>query len=57
MDLQKFFEMGGYAGYVWTSYGLTAVILLWHWWAARRSEAEAQAAARRRNELALERSS
>ena len=57
MDLQKFFEMGGYAGYVWTSYGLTAVILLWNWWAARSSEAEAQAAARRRNELALERSS
>ena len=57
MDLQKFFEMGGYAGYVWTAYGLTAVILLWNWWAARRSEAEAQTAARRRNELALERSS
>ena len=42
MDLQKFFNMGGYAGYVWTSYGLTALILLWNWWAARRSEAEAQ---------------
>ena len=35
----------------------TALILLWNWWAARRSEAEAQTAARRRNELALERSS
>ena len=57
MDLQTCFEMGGYAGYVGTSYGLTAVILLWNWWAARRSEAEAQTAARRRNELALERSS
>ena len=57
MDVQKFFEMGGYAGYVWTSYGLTAVILLWNWWAARRSEADAQTAAKRRNELALERSS
>ena len=57
MDLQKFFEMGGYAGYVWTSYGLTALILLWNWWAARRSEAEALTAAKRRNELALERSS
>jgi heme exporter protein CcmD len=57
MDLQKFFEMGGYAGYVWTSYGLTALVLLWNWWAARRSETEAQIAARRRNELALERSS
>jgi heme exporter protein D len=57
MDLQKFFEMGGYAGYVWTSYGLTALILIWNWWAARRSETEAQTAAKRRNELALERSS
>ncbi len=57
MDLQTFFNMGGYAGYVWTSYGLTALVLLWNWWAARRSETEAQTAAKRRNELALERSS
>jgi len=57
MDLHKFFEMGGYAGYVWPAYGLTALILLWNWWAARRSEAEAQTAAKRRNELARERSS
>jgi heme exporter protein CcmD len=57
MDLQKFFEMGGYAEYVWPAYGLTALILLWNWWAARRSEAEAQTAAQRRTELARERSS
>jgi heme exporter protein D len=57
MDLQKFFEMGGYAEYVWPSYGLTALVLLWNWWSARRSEAEAQTAAKRRNELARERSS
>ena len=57
MDLQSFFHMGGYAGYVWTSYGLTALVLLWNWWSARRSETEAQTAAKRRNELALERSS
>jgi heme exporter protein CcmD len=54
MDLQTFFDMGGYAGYVWTSYGLTALVLVWNWWAARRSEAEAQIAAKRRNEIALE---
>ena len=54
MDLQKFFNMGGYAGYVWTSYGLTALVLAWNWWAARRSEAEAQTAAQRRNEIARE---
>ena len=54
MDLQKFFEMGGYAGYVWTSYGLTALVLLWNWWAAIRSEAEARTSALRRNELSQE---
>ena len=56
MDLQTFFEMGGYAEYVWPAYGLTALILLWNWWAARRSEIAAQTAAQRRNELARERS-
>jgi heme exporter protein D len=28
MDLHAFFAMGGYAFYVWTSYGLTLLILL-----------------------------
>jgi heme exporter protein CcmD len=56
MDLQSFFHMGGYAEYVWSAYGLTALVLLWNWWAARRSETEAQIAATRRNELARERS-
>lgn len=54
MDLQKFFEMGGYAGYVWSGYGLTAFVLAWNWWSARRSEAEAQEGARRRNSIAQE---
>jgi heme exporter protein D len=26
--MQEFFAMGGYAFYVWTSYGLTLVVLL-----------------------------
>ena len=55
MDLQSFFNMGGYAVFVWTSYGLTALVLVWNWWAARRSEAEAQVGAKRRNEIAMER--
>jgi heme exporter protein CcmD len=46
--------MGGYAEYVWPAYGLTALVLLWNWWAARRSETEAQIAARRRTALARE---
>ena len=54
MDLQTFFEMGGYAQFVWPAYGLTAVVLVWNWWSARRSETDAQTAARRRNELASE---
>lgn len=28
MTVQEFFAMGGYAFYVWTSYGLTLVVLL-----------------------------
>ncbi len=28
MNLQEFFAMGGYGLYVWTSYGLTLVVLL-----------------------------
>ena len=54
MDLQKFIEMGGYGEYVWPAYGLTALVLLWNWWAARRSESEAQVAARRRMDIARE---
>ena len=54
MDLQNFIEMGGYAKFVWPAYGLTALVLVWNWWSARRSETEAQTAARRRNELASE---
>ena len=52
MDLHTFLQMGGYAEYVWPAYGLTALVLLWNWWSARRSETDAQAAARRRIERA-----
>jgi len=41
--------MGGYAGYVWTAYGLTAVVLVWNWVSARRREAQEQENARRRS--------
>jgi heme exporter protein D len=27
-NLQEFFAMGGYAFYVWTSYGLTLIVML-----------------------------
>ena len=54
MDIQDFLKMGGYAQFVWPAYGLTALVLVWNWWSARRSETDAQTAARRRNELASE---
>ncbi|MGU9952286.1 MAG: heme exporter protein CcmD [Gammaproteobacteria bacterium WSBS_2016_MAG_OTU1] len=36
MTLWEFLDMGGYAFYVWSSYGLTAVILFFNWFNARR---------------------
>ncbi len=30
MVVQEFFHMGGYAFYVWTSYALTAVVLIFN---------------------------
>jgi len=49
MDLQEFFKMGGYAGYVWSAYGLTALVLVLNWWSARRCEADELVSARRRS--------
>jgi heme exporter protein CcmD len=48
MSLREFLHMSGYAGYVWTAYGLTALVLLANWWAARRIEAEQNVSARQR---------
>ncbi len=30
MSLESFLHMGGYAFYVWTSYGITSAVLLWN---------------------------
>jgi heme exporter protein CcmD len=49
MELATFLSMGGYAGYVWTAYGLTTLVLVLNWWSARRREAQEQASARRRS--------
>jgi heme exporter protein D len=48
MGLRDFFHMGGYAGYVWTSYGLATLVLVLNWTSARRSEAEQRLLALRR---------
>jgi heme exporter protein CcmD len=47
--MREFFDMGGYAAFVWPAYAVTfAVVILNVFW-ARRALARALAAARRRN--------
>ncbi|MEX0607613.1 MAG: heme exporter protein CcmD [Halofilum sp. (in: g-proteobacteria)] len=50
MDWQAFFAMGGYAVYVWPSYGLAAVLLIANalipHWRERRLLQQLQASAR-----------
>jgi heme exporter protein D len=46
--LSDFLHMGGYAAYVWPSYGLTLLVLLLNIYWARRRLAEAREQARRR---------
>jgi heme exporter protein D len=38
MDLQAFLSMGGYAAYVWSSYGLALIVLAGNIVAAHRRE-------------------
>ena len=41
--IESWAAMGGYAGFVWPAYGVTAIVLggltLYSWWRHRRSEA------------------
>ena len=46
--MMKFFEMGGYALYLWPAYALTLVVLVLNVLWARRSLQRAQQEARRR---------
>jgi len=48
MSLGDFLHMGGYAGYVWTAYGLTTMVLALNWVSARGNEAEQRDLAMRR---------
>jgi heme exporter protein CcmD len=34
--MSDFWSMGGYARYVWPCFGISAVVLAWNVWAARR---------------------
>lgn len=48
MNLTAFFSMGGYGAYIWSCYGLTAVVLIFMAWRARRElDAEITRAKRR----------
>ena len=49
--LDAFLHMGGYAVYVWTSYGLALVVLALNVVLPRRAERAALAALARRREL------
>jgi len=50
--MQEFISMGGYAGYVWSAFGLTFAVFIWNIGAARAYHARAVMKARRR--LAVE---
>ena len=48
MNISEFLSMGGYALYVWSSVGLSIVVMLLTLWSARRRHANALIHARRR---------
>ena len=45
MNLARFLAMGGYAAYVWPSFGLVVMLLIYNVRAARRYHANARAQA------------
>jgi heme exporter protein D len=47
MTLEQFFDMGGYARYVWPSYGLTLLVLGWNLLAALQKTSQVKAQTRR----------
>ena len=47
--MAEFFNMGGYAAFVWPSYGLAAVVLWLNWYLPRRQHDRELRQLRRRN--------
>jgi len=47
MNWSQFFNMGGYAFYVWTSWGLTVLVLLWQFIQPKLKNAKIKAEIRR----------
>jgi len=56
MSLSDFLHMGGYGAYVWSCYGLTAVVLIGIEWASQRRLNAARTQALRRAQVAGARS-
>ncbi len=46
--MSEFLRMGGYAAFVWSSFGLAAAVLVWNVASARRVHAAARERARAR---------
>ncbi len=51
--MSEFLDMGGYASYVWTSYGITLVVIVLNGWLARRRHAQALISVRQMDRLDL----
>ena len=47
--MAEFFNMGGYAAFVWPSYGLAALVLWLNWYLPRRQHDRELRQLRRRN--------
>ena len=50
--MSEFLRMGGYAAFVWSSFGLAAAVLFWNVVSARRLHAAARERARARDAAA-----
>lgn len=46
--MKEFFSMSGYGAYVWSCYGITALVLIGNLWSARRDRDRALLHAKRR---------
>ena len=47
----EFFQMGGYASFVWPSYGLAAVVLWLNWYLPRKQHQKQLRQLKRRNKV------
>jgi len=50
MSMSEFFNMGGYAVYVWPSYGLAAIVLWLNWYLPGRQHRQMLRQLKRRNQ-------